>query len=225
MNLLHSNSVEIAVQRLVDVVNELCVVHVDNIVGSHVDIAVVKDDETPPEAEEPPIEETSLDMEENFHDDLEDEEESDVNPLPLDWVLYAALGLIILLLLIALIIYLSARLSAARLNRSFRLRDRKTAIANLYAYLFALMAEIYGWHDCVAPSGFLETVKADMGADIAIKYEKVVGICEEAVFNTTDVLEDDYLFVYNFVCKTRILLKNRSGFGKRLKLRYIRHLI
>ena len=183
------------------------------------------DDETPPESEETPIEESSLDMNEDFHDDFEDEEEPENDPLPLGRLFHAAMGLIILLLLIVLIFSLSARLSVARMNRSFRLRDRKAAVANLYSYLFSLMAEIYGWHDCVAPSGFLETVKADMGADAAIKYEKAVEICEKAVFNTSSVLEDDYLFVYNFVRKTRTLLKKRSGFGKRLRLRYIRHLI
>lgn len=179
----------------------------------------------PPETEEKPLEENSLDMEEDFHDDFEDEEEPDDNPMPLGWLLHAVLGLLALLLLVALIITLSARIAIARLNHSLRLRDRKKAVQNLYAHLFALMKEIYGWYDCISPSGFLETVRADQGEDAAIKYGKIVEICEAACFDVRGVLEEDYLFVYNYVRKTRILLKNRSGFGRRIKLRYVRRLI
>lgn len=183
------------------------------------------DNEIPPEAEDKPLEENSLDMEEDFHDDFEDEEDPDDNPLPLGWLIYAALGLMILLLLTALILWLSARMAIVRLNRSLRLHDRKKAVQNLYVHLFALMKEIYGWHDCITPSGFLETVRADQGEDAAIKYEKIVEICEAACFDVRGVLEEDYLFVYNYVRKTRLLLKNRSGFCRRLKLRYAYHLI
>jgi len=182
------------------------------------------DNEIPPEAEDL-LEENSLDMEEDFHDDFEDEEDPDDNPLPLGWILYSVLGLLILLILAALVFVLSARISVARLNRSLRLHDRKKAVQHLYAHLFTLMQEIYSWHDCIAPSGFLETVRADQGEDAAIKYQQIVEICEAAAFDVRGVLEEDYLFVYNYVKKTRLLLKNRSGFIRRLKLRYMRRLI
>ena len=182
--------------------------------------------DTPPqESEEQPMEENSLDMEEDFHDDFEDEEDPDDNPLPLTWLAYAALSLLILLLLMLLILWLSSRISIRRLNRSLRLSDRKKAVGNLYAYLFVLMRELYGWKDCIAPSAFLENVRADQGEDAAIKYKQIIEICEEAAFDVHGVLEEDYWFVYNFVRKTRILLKKRLKLFRKLKLRYIRHII
>ena len=39
--------------------------------------------------------------EEDFHDDFEDEEDPDDNPLPLGWLIHAVLGLLVLLVLIA----------------------------------------------------------------------------------------------------------------------------
>lgn len=182
-------------------------------------------DETQPETQEHPPEESSQDMEEDFYDDLEDEEDPDDNPLPLDNLLLAALSLMALALLALLLFWLSVRLSLMRLNHSLRLKNRRLAVQNLYAHLFSLMQEIYGWHDCIAPSGFIETVRADQGEDAAIKYRRIVEICERAAFSDHKVKESDYRLVYAFVRKTRQLLKNRSGRGRRLKLRYLRRLI
>ena len=178
-----------------------------------------------PDAQDAPLEENSLDMEEDFHDDFEDEENPDDNPLPLIYLAYAAMGLLALLLLALLVLRLSYRIAIRRLNRSLRLSDRKRAVNNLYSYLFVLMREIYGWKDCVAPSAFLENVRADQGEDAAVKFRQLIEICEESAFGVHGVLEEDYRFVYNYVCKTRILLKKRAGFLRRQKLRYIRHLI
>lgn len=181
--------------------------------------------ETPPDADEEPPEETSLDMQEDFHDDFEDEENPDDNPIPLAWLKIAGLWLALLLIVLILSAMLAAQIASARLRRSFHLHDRKQAVKNLYAHLFVLMQEIYGWHDCVAPSGFLENVRADCGEDAAIKYQKIIEICEESAFDRRGVLEEDYLFVYNFVRKTQRWLKKRSSLLERFRLRYIRHLI
>ena len=183
------------------------------------------EDDLSPETEDAPLEENSLDMNEDFHDDFEDEEDPDDHPLPLVWLAYAAMGLLALLILVLLIVCLSYRIAIRRLNRSLRLSDRKKAVRNLYAYLFTLMQEIYGWKSCTAPSEFLENVRADQGEDAAVKYKQLIEICEAAAFDVHGVLEEDYRFVYNYVRKTRVLLRKRASLPRRLKLRCIRHLI
>ena len=89
---------------------------------------------------------------------------------------------------------------------------------SLYAYLFELMQRIYNWPDCVAPSGFERTVYADMGADMAAKYARALEICRRAAFSGDAVAEQDYVFVYNFVMKTRRLAKKRLPLRRRWKL-------
>lgn len=175
--------------------------------------------------EQTPQQESSLDMEEDIFDDPEDEEERDENTLPSGWTRIAGL-LLLLALLLALVILLLRRRHALALRRqSIRLNDRKKAVVNLYSYLYELMAEIYQWPDCVAPSGFAATVQADFGEDAYRKYQEVIRICQEAAFDRHGVLEEDYQFVYAFVCKTARLLVRRAGFFRRLHLRYIRRLI
>lgn len=106
---------------------------------------------------------------------------------------------------------------AAR-RRRFRQSDRKKAVQCLYAELFMLMQRIYNWPDCVAPSGFERTVRADMGEDMAATYRRVLEICESAAFSSRGVQEEDYLLVYNFVQKTYRLARRRLPLRKRWTL-------
>ncbi len=171
-----------------------------------------------------PQQENRLDMAEDFFEEPEQEDEESETELPFGWTRIA--GCLLILLLLALLCVLMRRWAAmARRRRAIRCSDRKRAAVNLYAYLFELMKEIYGWPECIAPSGFAATVKADLGADTALKYEKTIEICEKAAFDIHGVLEEDYQFVYAFVKKTRKLLSMRAKGAKKLKLRYIRHLI
>lgn len=176
------------------------------------------------ESEVPPPQENSLDMEEDFYDDFDDEDDEEETALPSPWSRIAGILLLIVFLAL-LIVLLRRRIALSRLKRSFKLRDRKMATMNLYAYLFSLMCEIYQWYDCNAPSGFTATLRADLGEDIQLKYQEVVRICELAGFDVRGVSESDYRFVYAFVNKTAKLLSKRAGGLRRLYLRYIRNLI
>lgn len=177
-----------------------------------------------PQSEPTPQEENSLDMEEDFHDDFDDEDEEEETALPSDWPRIAGI-LLLLLIVAALVLLLRRRIVLAQRRHSFKLRDRKSATTNLYAYLFSLMCEIYGWYDCNAPSGFTANLCADLGKDASVKYQEVVRICEAAAFDTRGVAEDDYRFVYVFVQKTARLLSKRTKGLRRLRLRYISNLI
>lgn len=180
----------------------------------------------PPEqsvSEPVPQQENSLDMEEDFYDDFEDEDEEET-ALPSAWSRIAGVALLLILWAL-LFMLLRQRIALSRRKRSFKLSDRKSAVKNLYAYLFSLMSEIYRWYDCNAPSGFIESLRADLGEDIALKYGQVVRICEAAGFDVQGVAESNYRFVYAFVNKTAKLLSKRAGKMRRLYLRYIRNLI
>lgn len=182
-------------------------------------------DSTAPEKSPDAAQENSLDMEEDFHDDFEDEEAPDDTPLPLGWIKPFAWAIAALLLILLFLLWFGARIADLRRRHSFRLKDRRKAVANLYAYLFVLMKEIYRWPDCVAPSGFCATVRADQGEDAAIKYEKMIKIGEAAAFDTREIAPDDFQFAYRYVCKSRKLLKKRSSLPRRLTLRYLRRLL
>lgn len=179
--------------------------------------------EEPPQ-EDIPLEENSLDMEEDFHDDFEDDEELDEDPLPLPLFGMIAGILLALLLILLILLALARKLAVARINRSIRLSDRKQAVINLYSYLFSLMKTLYDWPGCVSPAGFTESVRADFGEDAAIKYKEVIRICEEAAFGPHGVLEADYQMVYLYVIKTRKLLNNRLPRRRKFRLRYVEHL-
>lgn len=169
--------------------------------------------------------ENSLDMEEDVFDEPEDEDEKDENTLPSGWTRIAELVLLLALLLALIFLLLHHRRAIALLKQAITMNDRKKATVNLYTYLYTLMGEIYRWPDCVAPSGFTATVRADFGEDACLKYQDVVRICQAAAFDRHGVLEEDYQFVYAFVRKTARLLSRRAGFARRLYLRYIRNLI
>lgn len=189
------------------------------------DILVASDQaDAQAEPEPSPQEENSLDMEEDVYDDFDEEDEEQETALPSDWSRIA--GLLLVLLLAALLgLLLRRRIALLQRRRSFRLRDRKQATTNLYAYLFSLMREIYRWYDCNAPSGFTANLCADLGKDASMKYQEVVRICEAAAFDTRGVAEDDYRFVYVFVHKTTKLLAKRASVQRRLYLQYISNLI
>lgn len=177
-----------------------------------------------PQSEPTPQEENSLDMEEDVYDDFDEEDEEEETALPSGWSRIA--GLLLILLIAAILGLLLRRwIVLVQRRRSFRLRDRKRATTNLYAHLFSLMCEIYGWYDCNAPSGFTANLCADLGKDASVKYQEVVRICEAAAFDTRGVAEDDYRFVYVFVQKTAKLLSKRTKGLRRLRLRYISNLI
>lgn len=178
-----------------------------------------------PEEQPETAEENSLDMEEDFHDDFEDEETLDDTLLPLGWVRSIIETILALFLLFLLVLFLTASTADLRRRHSFRLKDRRKAVVNLYAYLFALMKEIYRWPNCIAPSGFCATVRADQGEDAATKYQKLIEIGEASAFSERNISQSDYRFVYNYVRKTRLLLKKRCSCKQWLILRYFRHTV
>lgn len=155
-----------------------------------------------------PLTENSLDMTEDFHEDP-DEEDIEQKKIFLPVLMLCLIALAALILLIGLTLLLYTCISRVRKCRQLRLKNRKQAVLNLYAYLFELMQRLYNWKDCVAPSGFERTVCADMGADIAAMYMHVMNICRFAAFSGGSITEQDYVFVYNFVMKTRKLVKKR----------------
>lgn len=165
--------------------------------------------QTPDDA---PLPESSLDMIEDFHEDPEDQ---DADQPAGQLALYLLISAIALIVLIAL--YLLLRRAAARIQmqRAFRQKDRRAAVLRLYAYLFELMKRLYSWPDCVAPSGFENTVRADLGQDMAAKYMRAMDICRCAAFSDAAIAEADYRFVYSFVQKTRRLVKKRLPLRKR----------
>lgn len=176
------------------------------------------------ESEPTPQQENSLDMEEDFYDDFDDEDDEEETALPAPWS--RIVGVALLAIILALfVLLLRRRIALFRLRHSFKLRDRKAATTNLYAYLFSLMCEIYRWYDCNAPSAFTIGLCADLGEDNALKYQQVIRICEAAGFNMHDISENDYRFVYTFVHKTAKLLSKRAGRLRRFYLRYICNLI
>ena len=164
--------------------------------------------QTPDDA---PLPESSLDMTEDFHEDPEDQ---DANQPATHLPLYLLLAAALLIVLIALWLLLRRAIARMQLQRAFRQRDRRAAVLSLYGYLFDLMKRLYGWPDCVSPSGFENTVRADLGQDMAAKYMRAMEICRCAAFSNAAVAEADYLFVYNFVQKTRKLVKKRLPLRK-----------
>lgn len=164
-----------------------------------------------------PLPENSLDMTEDFHEEPDDQDASQPETnLSLLWMFLLCLAVLMLLICLALMLELG--ISRARRRRQFCAGDRRSAVLSLYAYLFELMQRIYNWPDCVAPSGFERTVYADMGADMAAKYARALEVCRRAAFSGDAVTEQDYVFVYNFVMKTRRLAKKRLPLRRRWKL-------
>ena len=162
-----------------------------------------------------PLPESSLDMTDDFHEDPEDQ---DADRPESRLAIYLIAAAAMLLMLAALILLLRRAIARMQRRRAFRRKDRRAAVLSLYEYLFELMKRLYGWRDCVSPSGFENTVRADLGQDMAAKYMRAMDICRSAAFSDTAVAESDYQFVYRFVQKTRRLVKKRLPLRKRRKL-------
>ena len=165
--------------------------------------------------DEAPLPESSLDMTDDFQEDPEDQ---DADRSASRLALYLIIAAVLLLILITLILLLRRAIARMQRRRAFRRKDRRAAVLSLYEYLFELMKRLYGWHGCVSPSGFENTVRADLGQDMAAKYMRAMDICRSAAFSDTAVAEPDYQFVYCFVQKTRRLVKKRLPLHKRRNL-------
>ena len=169
---------------------------------------------TPPDA--PP--ENSLDMTEDIHEDPEEEDAQEQHDFFTPIVRWIATISAFLLLLILLVHLLRIWAKQIRSRRSLRLADRRQALKNLYAELHRLMRLIYRWPDCVIPSNFVETVRSDLGDDMAIKYQEILNICQTAAFSEHAVSEAEYQETYYFTKQTRRLMKKRVGAMQKLKL-------
>lgn len=166
---------------------------------------------------ETPPNENSLDMTEDLSEDPDEQQEPPLERLtPIFRLLLRAAPL--LLALVLLILFLRRQIRRAALKHRFRLKDRRRAVQNLYEYLFDLLRTMYRWPNCVSPSGFEPTVRADLGDDMAAKYHRAIEICSRAAFSEGEIAESDYRFVYNFVQKTRALARKRLPLPKRWKL-------
>ena len=169
---------------------------------------------TPPDS--PP--ENSLDMTEDIHEDPEEDDEEQQHDFFTPIVRWIATISAFLLLLILLVHLLRIWAKQIRSRRSLRLADRRQALKNLYAELHRLMRLIYRWPDCVIPSNFVETVRSDLGDDMAIKYQEILNICQTAAFSEHAVSEAEYQETYYFTKQTRRLMKKRVGAMRKLKL-------
>lgn len=169
---------------------------------------------TPPDA--PP--ENSLDMTEDIHEDPEEEDAQEQHDLFIPivrWIATISACLLLLALLVHLLRILARQI---RRRRALRLADRRQALKNLYAEIHRLMRLIYRWPDCVIPSNFVETVRSDLGEDIAIKYQEILSICQTAAFSDHAVSEAEYQETYYFAKQTRRLMRKRLSAGQKLKL-------
>lgn len=169
---------------------------------------------TPPDA--PP--ENSLDMTEDIHEDPEEEDAQEQHDLFIPIVRWIATISVCLLLLALLVHLLRILARQIRRRRALRLADRRQALKNLYAEIHRLMRLIYRWPDCVIPSNFVETVRSDLGDDMAIKYQEILNICQTAAFSEHAVSEAEYQETYYFTKQTRRLMKKRVGAMRKLKL-------
>ena len=169
---------------------------------------------TPPDA--PP--ENSLDMTEDIHEDPEEEDAQEQHDLFIPIVRWIATISACLLLLALLVHLLRIWARQIRRRRALRLADRRQALKNLYAEIHRLMRLIYRWPDCVIPSNFVETVRSDLGEDMAIKYQEILSICQTAAFSDHAVSEAEYQETYYFAKQTRRLMRKRLGAGQKLKL-------
>ena len=169
---------------------------------------------TPPDS--PP--ENSLDMTEDIHEDPEEDDEEQQHDFFTPIVRWIATISAFLLLLILLVHLLRIWAKQIRRRRSLRLADRRQALKNLYAELHRLMRLIYRWPDCVIPSNFVETVRSDLGDDMAIKYQEILNICQTAAFSEHAVSEAEYQETYYFAKQTRRLMRKRLSAGQKLKL-------
>ena len=167
-------------------------------------------------SETPPAE-NSLDMTEDLSEDPDEQQEPPLERLtPIFRLLLRVAPL--LLALVLLMLFLRRQIRRAAMKRRFRLKDRRRAVQNLYEYLFDLLRTMYRWPNCVSPSSFEPTVRADLGDDMAAKYHRAIEICSRAAFSEGEIAENDYRFVYNFVQKTRALARKRLPLPKRWKL-------
>ena len=169
---------------------------------------------TPPDS--PP--ENSLDMTEDIHEDPEEEDAQEQHDLFIPIVRWIATISVCLLLLALLVHLLRILARQIRRRRALRLADRRQALKNLYAELHRLMRLIYRWPDCVIPSNFVETVRSDLGDDMAITYQEILNICQTAAFSEHAVSEAEYQETYYFTKQTRRLMKKRVGSMRKLKL-------
>ena len=169
---------------------------------------------TPPDA--PP--ENSLDMTEDIHEDPEEEDAQEQHDLFIPIVRWIATISVCLLLLALLVHLLRILARQIRRRRALRLADRRQALKNLYAEIHRLMRLIYRWPDCVIPSNFVETVRSDLGDDMAIKYQEILSICQTAAFSDHAVSEAEYQETYYFAKQTRRLMRKRLSAGQKLKL-------
>lgn len=169
---------------------------------------------TPPDA--PP--ENSLDMTEDIHEDPEEEDAQEQHDLFIPIVRWIATISVCLLLLALLVHLLRILARQIRRRRALRLADRRQALKNLYAEIHRLMRLIYRWPDCVIPSNFVETVRSDLGEDMAIKYQEILSICQTAAFSDHAVSEAEYQETYYFAKQTRRLMRKRLSAGQKLKL-------
>lgn len=169
---------------------------------------------TPPDS--PP--ENSLDMTEDIHEDPEEDNEEQQHDLFTPIVRWIAAISAFLLLLILLVHLLRIWARQLRRRHSLRLADRRQALKNLYTELHRLMRLIYRWPDCVVPSNFVETVRSDLGEDMAVKYQEILNICQAAAFSEHAVSEAEYQEAYCFTRQTHRLMKKRLSAGRKLKL-------
>ena len=164
-------------------------------------------------------EEDSLEMDDDYHDDPEDEDEEEEEPDLIAPIIRLIITVGIVLLLLLLVIFLLVRsIAAIRKYRSFRLKDRRMAVRNLYTELHRLLGLTYSWTDCTMPSFFQDNIRQDLGEELALTYEDILSICEKAAFSSHEISEEAYQSVYDFVKQSRKRMKKRIGWKKKLLL-------